>query len=391
MRSFFDVLTGTYVVTLKGTRMERFLNVLTYHEVSLLAIWKGEEECLIRILRKDREQFLALASKYRIQVVSMQLEGAPAKCTFCQNNRSFFIGAIICFVFLLCMSQAIWKVEFQGNSYHTKEALLQYLEMRGIHYGTFRFMVSWEKEEVMLRKHFSDVAWCSMSADGSKLTVIITENPHITHKEKGVKGKNLVANHDAVISYMVTRTGTPLVKKGSRVKAGDILVEGRIQYFDDAGQKLSQKKVCADADVKGRYPLPVEIKIPKRWKKTVFSEERTGHGILVGENYIGLKMNNPKNTNIDVLTEYHTPDVLNRLPYKGTIVKQTGFRREEKEHLNSEKEGRTMLFQKRNRLYKKLQRNKCKIIEKNVHIEDNSREVVLKGTLLIEETFTDYQ
>jgi hypothetical protein len=50
-----------------------------------------------------------------------------------------------------------------------------------------------------------------------------------------------------------------------------------------------------------------------------------------------------------------------------------------------------MLFQKRNRLYKKLQRNKCKIIEKNVHIEDNSREVVLKGTLLIEETFTDYQ
>lgn len=389
MRSLFDMLTGTYLVTLTGDQMERFLNVLTYHSVALLAIWKEEDCCRVRILRKERKQLLLLASKYRIRVAAMHLEGAPAKCVFCKKNPSFFIGAIACFLFLVCMSQAIWKIDFQGNSYYTREALMQYLETRGIRYGSFRFLVSWEKEELQLRKQFADIAWCSMSTEGSRLLVTITENPTETRKTRRKKGQNLVAGHDAVISYIVTRSGTPLVKKGDRVRTSDILIEGRVQYFDDAGECKGQKKVYADADVKGRYPLPVLIKIPKKWKKPVFHEEKTRYGLRVGKNSLCLPEDKQKNR--EVLTEYESPKLLCKLPLKAFFLKKTYYRVEEKVHRNTPKEGRRMLFQKRNRLYKKLRKNKCKIIEKNVHIEDNSREVVLKGTLLLEETFCDYQ
>ena len=74
-----------------------------------------------------------------------------------------------------------------------------------------------------------DLAWIGINANGSRVYVEIIER---IEKEKGLEKDgaacNLIASRDGVIDHTEIREGQTLVKKGSGVRKGDVLVSGII-------------------------------------------------------------------------------------------------------------------------------------------------------------------
>ena len=98
---------------------------------------------------------------------------------------------------------------------------------------------------------------------GAKLVIRVKENEDLLQEEPSAdseekaedskKGTDLVADRDCTIVSIVTRNGIPAVKAGSKVKKGDILVSGRVEMKNDAGEVTGYRYREADADIKGEY------------------------------------------------------------------------------------------------------------------------------------------
>lgn len=62
---------------------------------------------------------------------------------------------------------------------------------------------------------------------------------------------------------MITRRGTPLVKKGDQVEKGDLLVSGLLPIYNDSQEIVGYEKTNASADVWIKYEESIEITIPR--------------------------------------------------------------------------------------------------------------------------------
>ena len=93
-------------------------------------------------------------------------------------------------------------------------------------------------------------------------------------KEDEKKGTDLVADRDCTIVSIVTRSGVPAVKAGSKVKKGDILVSGRVEIKNDAGEVTGYRYREADADIKGEYIQQYENTAEREYLVKDYMEER---------------------------------------------------------------------------------------------------------------------
>ena len=64
------------------------------------------------------------------------------------------------------------------------------------------------------------------------------------------EGNDLIAEKDGIIQEIVTRSGVPMVHAGDEVKAGDLLVSGRVEIKNDSQEVVGYQYVNADADIK---------------------------------------------------------------------------------------------------------------------------------------------
>ena len=69
---------------------------------------------------------------------------------------------------------------------------------------------------------------------------------------------DIVAEKDGRITSIVTRNGVPLVKPGDEVKKGDILVSGKVEVKNDAGEVVNYHYQNADADIEAETTLEYE-------------------------------------------------------------------------------------------------------------------------------------
>lgn len=402
----FNRIFGMYDLTLIGNRLERFLNIVTFHGVDLKGILyqeSGEEEgtirvssfqkkkCRIRIKWEDYEEVILLCKKYNIQVEQEKELGLPAIIKYYHNRVAFILGAISCFLFLLVMSNCIWEIEIKGNRYYTREYLLDYLEEKHISYGCLRRSFSCEKQELALRKKHDRIAWCSMSVEGCKLMITITENKVFEEKRHEKKGWSIVADRSAAISSIVTRTGTPMVKQNEKVKKGQILVAGYLIYKDDFDTNTGIKKCVADADVYAVYDQKVSKTVLRNQSIQEVEKQEHSTAFLDQDKFLGRHLPYKKKASEAVLTEYLQNPYLSRIFPKFYQLKRTMFNFKVAKVTLSEEEAVLQAENEMEKECKKIEEKGCKIIEKKLHLEHNKSEVVLSGTLTVQERFCTYK
>lgn len=407
------MLQGSYRLRLHSDKEERMLNIFVFHGIQVLDVEKLHLEDVydegdydkdaydkdaydkdaydIEIFWKDYEAVTTLCDKYHVSVDVLQRKGLPAWIHYYKSRISFFVGALLCLTFLWIMSQCIWEIEFRGNIYHTEEELLKYFRKEKIFYGSRVHSFSGEEQELKLRKTYNDIAWCSICTEGCKLIVTITESHKFDSDQKIQSGYCLVASHEAVISSIITRSGTPLVKQGDEVQKGQPLVEGYIIYQDDYENETGIKQCVADADVMGRYEIPINLAIAFDQKINQTKQCQLSAGILHGSQSIQVRKPKMSDDGMQaVLTEYTQNNIIRRILPDTYWIKRCLITYETVNQTMTLKEAEIKMENEIEQHCKKIEENGIKIIEKNLHLEHNKKEIMVKGNITVEERFCTY-
>lgn len=354
-------ISGYSTIKLQGKQIQRFLNICYHRDIDIRNLILNHSEAVFDTKACNLVLLEELANRYQIQIFINKRKGLPYFLRYCLKRPGFVMGALLCYCFLIYMSNCVWEMEFCGNSYHTDRSLEKYLANIGVTYGQRTNKFNPEEIELSIRKHYTDVAWCSVQIDGCKLTVTVTEsNESVIEKNNMLKpgeGISLVADRDAIISNIVTSTGEPLVVSGQRVSAGDVLVNGYITYKDDYDYIIGYKGVWARADIIAIWEIPFETSVSLR-----------------------------HTMDEAILTIYHEPGPVRKIFPYWYLKEIISCPFPANEVIPYEE----AMIKLENKLYEQIknwEENGYEVIEKNLKIEDNNREIYYVGTITLEGPF----
>lgn len=325
---------GYVRICLRGDSVGRFFNLCTHNGIRLWDICMiSEQEYHCFVMRESVWELHPFLRKTHTGFSVIKRRGIPF-FLFRYRKRILFPATFVCVAFLFgYCSRFIWKIDVEGNSFLTKENLIDYLEEQNAGFGTSKADIDCDKLELSLREDFSQIIWASVSIEGTNLIVVIQEKADISQSETGkesygeeafveneppANGKLedgkledgqsycIVANKDAVIHSIVTRTGTPQVKAGDVVHAGDVLVVGHQEILNDSGEIGMVYDACADADIIGEVRYEYSDMIPV---EETIREYQSGHvvGIYlnVGERRFSIPLGFRTKKESEQMEEYH--------------------------------------------------------------------------------------
>lgn len=401
MSRLSNSLHGYLRIRIHGNSTERFLNACSYRGMKLWGLQASRNCYEMYISVSDFKKLKPVIRKTGTKVVIVKKFGLPF-CLYRNRKRKlFFIGALLGMIFIFLMSGHIWNIDIRGNSAHTEDELLKFLETKSVYNGMKKSDVNCTQIVKDLRKKYDDVIWVSSSITGTRLIIQIKENEDEfsfdsdtekkevaseTAKKNNEKTNpmDLVADCDCVIEKITIRKGMAQVKPGSKVKKGDILVSGQIPVMNDAGEIVSYQYQASDADIIAISSIKYEDSIDNQYIIKDFSEVfKKEYFLKVGD--VRFQLGRIKNEYKHFLMEGMQKHLKLSGGLKLPIV--YGMREvlpyEEKIKTYSEKEIQTLLTNRFMRTYANLEKKGVEIIENDVKIYTGSKKSVAKGHLKV--------
>ena len=233
-------IKGYLLIRVEGYSPERFLNACSHRGIELWGLRSAGGAYEMYMTLKDFRKIKALSKKTGTKVRVRRRYGLPFFLHRYRRRKLFFAGAFlaVCLVYILTLF--IWEIDIRGNLRRTDEALLSFLRSRDVYCGMTAGSVDCDQIADDLRGAYADLVWVSASVHGTRLVIQVKENEHLSAQTGGkaqeTEGTDLAATQDCTILSIVTRQGTPLVHEGDQVKKGDLLVNGRLDLKNDAGE-----------------------------------------------------------------------------------------------------------------------------------------------------------
>lgn len=245
---------GYVRVRLTGYAPERFLNLTSSRNILIWDLQYREEHYEFCISIRGFRQLKPLLKKTKTRLLILEKHGFPFWLHRYRKRKLFAAGVTLCLILLFVMSRFIWSIEIEGNGHRTDDVILKYLESVDVYHGIAKSRLDCSEIEELLRSGFDDIIWASAKIQGTRLIISIQENliaNQNLEKPSDLGPSDLVADKEAEIYSILTRQGTPCVEKGSVVKPGDLLVEGRLPIVGDSGEIVSYQYCSTDADILG--------------------------------------------------------------------------------------------------------------------------------------------
>ncbi len=382
--SIIKYLTGYLRVQVTGYAPERFLNLCSNHNILMWKLVKIEDGYEFYISLKGFRELKPFLKKTKTRVRILERNGLPFRMFHYRKRKLFFVGIVIFFTFLFMLSRYIWNIEIVGNTSVTDAALLHFLEENGYGFGTKKASINCSSLEEQIRLDYANIIWTSAQISGTKLTIQIKENL-VLEDEVGTVPEgpyDLIAEKDAVIESIVTRTGTPLVSAGAEVKKGDILVSGCVEIKNDAGEVINYRYCNADADIYGyttyEYQDHFSMKhvekdftgsVQKRYELAVMGKSMKLPWIKV--NFLDYD----KTTDylqLNLCSDFYLPVTLHRNTYLEYQKKTMKYTKEEAKELANK---HLLLY------LEKINEKNIQILEKNVMIDMDKNYCQSSGTI----------
>ena len=205
--SILKFAKGFVLVRLSGYAPERFFNLCSNHDILIWNLVYTEDAYEFCISIDAFRELKPIVKKTKTKLVILKRYGFPFWMHRYRKRKLFFGGIVLFFVLLCILSQFIWNIEINGNSYITDETILAYLKEKQMSFGTQKRKIDASKLEEELRIAFDDIIWTSVKINGTKMTIDLQENIKNEEIKKPNDGKayDLVAQKDGVIDEIITR------------------------------------------------------------------------------------------------------------------------------------------------------------------------------------------
>lgn len=392
--SILKYIRGYVLVHLTGYAPERFLNMCGKRNILIWNLKAVEDGYLFYISVDAYKSLKPVLKKTRTRARILEKHGLPFFMFRYRGRKMFVLGVALFIGMLFYTSRFVWNIEVNGNSYLSEETILEFLKEENADFGTKISQIDCTKLEETLRSDYPEVIWTSIKIYGTKLTVDIQESL-LAEQSYDIKEEevcDIVAAKDGIITYMVTRHGTPVAKVGDQVKQGDSLVSGEIIINSDFGEVAGYLYERADADIKAQVTYRYEEVIPSKYEKKVYDEEYEIHySIQIGDMVIqnpfetvpeGLCDAMVNNVQLCLGNNFYFPIFLKKTTYNTYILEENEY---------TEEEAKTLAEQLFFQYLTNLEEKGIQIIEKNVMIKKVNQNYLVSGTVTAEESIVSYQ
>jgi len=392
--SLIKYFKGYLLVRLCGYSPERFLNLCSNHNILIWDLVHVENGYEFHISIDGYRRLKPLLKKTRTKVSIKKRAGFPFFVYKYRKRKVFFAGIALALGLLVYMTTFVWLIDVNGNSTITDEAVLAFLEEHKTSFGTAKRNIDCAKLEEDIRSVFDDVVWVSVQLNGAKMTIDMQENLISQNSvvQKDLEGElDIVANKDAVITSIITRKGTPYVKKKSVVKEGDILVGSRLDIYNDSNEIAEYLYVTADADIYGQTEYVYEDTFPMNYtKKQETGEKKNRYALRIFSNKLKIpdfyKIKEPytsytENLQLAIAKDYYIPIFIE----KTTIIPCTY----QKIQLSKE-EAKKQAAEKISYFLKNLGEKGIQIEDKNVIIDFKGNQCSFKASITAVEKIGKY-
>ncbi len=218
---------GYVTIQAEGIFLERFLNICMRRDLSIRNIRRLGNQRLtadisVRSFRKIRPVCFRTQTRVRI----LKRRGLPFLLHRYRKRKLSLLGLCLALALLWYTSGHIMGITVFGNQKISTETVLQSLARSGVALGRSAKNINSSDIRNQMMRDLDELAWIGINVNGSRVYVEVVER---LTPEMGVdkdKPCHLVASRDGTIASVEARDGQTVVKVGSGVREGDVLVSG---------------------------------------------------------------------------------------------------------------------------------------------------------------------
>lgn len=282
-----------------------------------------------------------------------------------------------------------------GNISRSDETLLEFLGENDVRHGMLISNIDCTRIVKDLRKQYDDIIWASASIRGTRLVIQVKENETLEQERTFAQASqseeaevseetsvDIIADQDCVITEIITRKGTPLVKAGDVVKKGDVLVSGLVAVINDSQEVIGYKAQHSQADIRGQITSIYEDKQERTYEEKNYVDQVKEESYLRIQDYVfwlGSKKNRfqksemlLKETQICIGNHFTIPVFIGHRTTRPYQSRETEY---------SQKVIQQRLSSRFAKTQAELEKKGVEIIENSVKIYNESDFAVAKGTL----------
>ena len=221
--------------SLSGYNIENLLKTLYSKKVTLFNINREEyTKVSFEILDKDEKKVKRYIANFKVKQTLSKAKQFPK---FILANIGIIIGLFAGIIFSVFASAYTWQIRVYGTKELTTNQILEVLENNGVKKGKINLATSEEIETILLN-NYDRIAQVSVIKQGTAIIINLSEKlVYIEQNYEPVKAKFC-----GVVTDVNVIKGTPNVKVGDYVNAGDVLV---LPFnINSKGEKVSVKPLA---------------------------------------------------------------------------------------------------------------------------------------------------
>lgn len=209
-------------LSLSGYNFERWLNVLASKGIEIFSAEKIDvKNSKLEVGITDEIQVEKFLKSKNFTIVKKEYNGFARILNFFKLHFGILIGVFVCFCFYAVCSGLVWRIEVMGNESVDSNQIVSVLEENNVSILSPLNGKSNEEIENIILNNFSNVSMVSVVKKGTSIIINIKEK--LITNESQTFGA-LLATEDGTVKNLKLIQGTPLVKAGDVVRAGDELV-----------------------------------------------------------------------------------------------------------------------------------------------------------------------
>lgn len=396
IKKIYRWLRGYVLVTLRGSSVERFLNLCNSKDIKIWGLIHKDRSYQCYMMLESYRKMRPIAKKSKVIPLIKERIGFPFVMQQGLRRKGFILGIAMFCAILYILSQYIWDIRIDGGFRYTEDELLKYLQTMEVYSGKKVEEIDCPLIEESIRREYPDIGWVSAEILGTQLIVRIVETsvPALESEKLGTEftSADIVAVKDAIITSIVTRKGTPKVEIGSIVKAGDVLISGVVPIIGDNDILLENKLVIAEGTIicNTFYNYQDEFSMNYTYK-TYTGERKRGFEL----NAFGSKIfsYSPSNSyeHYDIITEdnvlklvrnfylpigYSKTDYVEFRPHNGTYSNEEAYK---------------IANQRVLKFIEYLKKNGATIVENQVTVSFKNGRCIASGKIIVEEAAWKYE
>ena len=206
--------------------------------------------------------------KLNIMVYINNIYGFKRLCSRYAVRYGLLLGCVLFFALLWVSTRFVWRVDVVGAESMSREMIRDELSEMGVREGAAISRIDRALAVNGFLTSHPEISWAALNFKGTTAVLVLRETEEKPSEDEKETSRLLVAAEDGVVRSVLVYEGNAVVKAGTPVKRGDVLISG---YISGSGMQITDapplRVTEAVGSVKADVIRFVEIEVP-------FNEQR---------------------------------------------------------------------------------------------------------------------